>query len=335
MKLCKRLLLSLLLAAFVLPATAYAAGSIDKDRAVSLTVSYRDGKTPLVGTEFSIYQVAAADEYGELTVMNNFKQFNVDIGDKNSADFKTLASTLEGYVLRDNITPTDSGKTGEDGYLTFPTDGRKLPQGLYLVLGKRHIQGDYYYDATPFMIMLPTQDTVKNEWICDLTVSPKHDSVEIPDTPTTVDRKVLKVWNDAGHESLRPKEIVVQLLRDGKVYDTVKLSRDNNWRCAWRGLDSSYTWTVVEKENRGYTVQVEREGITFVITNTYAPGALGPTEPTEPTVPTPTPTVPTNPTKPGLIQTGQLWWPVPVLLISGLLLVVLGLLCRRRFDDEP
>lgn len=328
MKLCKRLLILFLLAALMLPATAYAAGGIDREQAVSLTLSYQDGKTPLVGTEFSIYQVAAVDEYGELTTVNNFKQFNVDIEGNNTA-LKTLASTLEGYVLRDNIAPTDSGKTGVDGCLTFPTDGRKLPQGLYLVLGKRHIQGDYYYDATPFMIMLPTQDTVKNEWISDVSVRPKHDSAELPDTPTTITRKVIKVWNDDGHENLRPEEITVQLLRDGRVYDTVKLSRDNNWRCTWKGLDSRYSWTVVEKENRGYTVRVERDGITFVVTNTYAPEVLGPTEPTEPT---PTPTVPANPTKPGLIQTGQLWWPVPVLLISGLLLVVFGLICRRRFD---
>ena len=114
MKLCKRLILFLLVA-LMLPVTAYAAGSIDKDLAVSLTISYQDGKMPLVGAEFSIYQVATVDEYGELTTTNNFKQFNVDIRGKNDAAWKTLASTLEGYVLRDNIMPTDSGKTGQDG----------------------------------------------------------------------------------------------------------------------------------------------------------------------------------------------------------------------------
>lgn len=138
------------------------------------------------------------------------------------------------------------------------------------------------------------------------------------------------MWNDDRHENQRPKEIIVQLLRDGKVYDMVTLNKDNNWRYTWSGLGSSYTWTVVEKENSGYTVQVERDGITFVITNTYVPEEPEPTEPTEPT-----PTKPTNPTKPNLPQTGQLWWPVPVLLIAGLLFVILGLIRRRRFDDEP
>ncbi|MCI7808750.1 hypothetical protein MR626_05620 [bacterium] len=42
-------------------------------------------------------------------------------------------------------------------------------------------------------------------------------------------------------------------------------------------------------------------------------------------------TTPGNPSTPGekLPQTGQLWWPVPVLLAAGLLFVVLGLVKRR------
>lgn len=53
--------------------------------------------------------------------------------------------------------------------------------------------------------------------------------------------------------------------------------------------------------------------------------------PTEPTSPT------TKPTSPGggkLPQTGQLWWPVPVLTCGGLGCIVVGLLRRRRDGDE-
>lgn len=323
MKLCKRLIL-LLLVALMLPVTVYAAGSLDKDRSVSLTISYRDNGTPLVGAEFSIYLVATVDEYGELTTTDTFKQFNVDIWGKNDDAWKTLASTLEGYVLRDSVMPTDSGKIDQNGYLTFPTSEKKLSQGLYLVLGKRHTQGNCYYDATPFMVMLPTQDTVKNEWAYEVTVSPKHDSNPIPDTPTTITRKVLKVWSDDGHENQRPKEIIVQLLRDSKVYDTVTLNKDNNWRYTWKDLDSDYAWTVVEKENSGYTVRVERDGVTFVVTNTYVPKEPEPTEPTKPT----------KPTKPNLPQTGQLWWPVPMLLMVGVLFVLIGLIRCKRSGNE-
>ena len=53
--------------------------------------------------------------------------------------------------------------------------------------------------------------------------------------------------------------------------------------------------------------------------------------PTKPTSPA------TNPTFPGgkkLPQTGQLWWPVPVLACGGLGCIVVGLFRRRRAGDE-
>ncbi len=267
---CRRVM-SRLLVLMLLSCITYAAGSLDTSRNVRLTLSYRDGTTPLSGAEFRIYRVAAVDETGELTVTDAFRQFNVDIRGEHDAAWKELASTLEGYVLRDGLAAADSGTTGGDGSLTFPTDGGKLQQGLYLVLGLRHTQEGCSYDAAPFMVMLPAQDMEQNAWTYELSVSPKYDRREIPDTPSVTTRRVLKVWNDAGSEGLRPQEVTVQLLRDTEVYDTVTLNEQNSWRYTWTQLDERYTWTVAEKEQENYTVTVTREGITFVVTNTYAP----------------------------------------------------------------
>lgn len=168
------------------------------------------------------------------------------------------------------------------------------------------------------MVMLPTQDIEKNVCRYDVLVNPKFDSSEIPDTPSTITRKGLKVWDDAKDKDSRPTEVAVQLLRDGKVYDTKTLSTKNNWRYTWSGLDDRYTWSVVEKNYKGYTVRIEREGITFVITNTRSNG---------------TPDTP-SPTDPKLPQTGQLWWPVPLLLMGGLLFLIIGVVCRKRKGHE-
>ena len=55
----------------------------------------------------------------------------------------------------------------------------------------------------------------------------------------------------------------------------------------------------------------------------------------EPTKPTSPPTKPTPSSGGGkLPQTGQLWWPVPVLTCGGLGCIVVGLLRRRRDGDE-
>ena len=73
-------------------------------------------------------------------------------------------------------------------------------------------------------------------------------------------------------------------------------------------------------------MEVTREGITFVVTNTYdedvpdEPTPISPSEPDEP--------------EPNLPQTGQLWWPVPLLICAGLLFVIVGLVRRRGIDDD-
>ena len=53
-----------------------------------------------------------------------------------------------------------------------------------------------------------------------------------------------------------------------------------------------------------------------------------------PDEPEPTPSAPPPPQGPKLPQTGQLWWPVPILLAAGLLLVSIGIISRRRNSNE-
>lgn len=261
MKMNKRLIsicLSLLLVFMLLPVSALAAGRIDLDQDVGLTITYQDHGTPLSGAVFNIYLVATVNAYGELETTEQFKIFNVDIPGKADDTWRALASTLEGYVLRDNIAATDSGKTDRNGQIAFPTGGKRLTAGLYLVLGERHTQDGYRYDATPFMVMLPSLDKENNVWSYDVAVSPKFDRSKIPGSSgdDTITRKVLKVWEDKGQEKDRPEEVIVQLLRDGKVFDTVTLNAANNWRYTWTALDNGYSWTVVEKETDNYTVEV-------------------------------------------------------------------------------
>ena len=50
----------------------------------------------------------------------------------------------------------------------------------------------------------------------------------------------------------------------------------------------------------------------------------------EPPAPTPTPTPTPGPSENKLPQTGQLWWPVPVMLAAGVMLLAAGILLRRR-----
>ena len=315
-------LLGLLVLMLLLPIQVQAAGRIDLEQDVNLTISAQEGEIPLVGAKFDIYLVATVDEYGELTTTEEFDQFHVNIQGQNDDAWKKLASTLEGYVLRDQIAPTDTGKTDDQGMLFFPNNQENLKQGLYLVIGDRHTQDGYVYEASPFVVLLPSLDKEANDWVYEVSVNSKHDSEQVPEEPNTTTREVLKVWKDEEHEKERPKEIIVQLLCDGKIFKTETLNADIGWNYTWTGLDSDHKWTIVEKELKNYTVTVTREGVKFVVTNTYN----GPENPTS--------TVPDKPGKTKLPQTGQLWLPVPVLIAAGLLLVVIGLLRRRGVNHE-
>lgn len=324
---------------------ALAAGSIDKDAAVTLTLSHQNGKTPISGAPFSVYLVAEVDENGELTLTKEFKQFHVKIYGTNIEAWKNLATTLEGYVLRDKIPATDSGTTDSRGMLRFPTKGTgengqtKFSQGLYLVLGNRYTLGNRIYTPSPFMVLLPSQDKIENVWDYDVTVTTKYDSQKVPggdteDIDDDITRRVLKVWKDTGHESERPQEITIDLLENGEVYDTVTLKADNNWRYTWDNLDKDSRWTVVEKTVDDYYVQVSREGTTFVVTNTYTEtitdgppphgdtpddmGGLGAVDYID------DPMIPTG----ILPQTGQYWWLAHTLFAAGLFCLAAGIFKR-------
>ena len=118
------------------------------------------------------------------------------------------------------------------------------------------------------------------------------------------------MWDDDGCEDKRPDSILVQLLENGEIVDTVVLSQENNWEYIWNNLDGGSRWQVTEAEvPDGYTVAITQEGTVFIMTNT---------RPSEP---------------PKLPQTGMLWWPVPALVCGGLLLIVAGLVVRRRQGD--
>ena len=322
----KRTLALLAAVLCLLTSVAQAAGSIDLTRKPTLMLTYRDGKTALSGAKFSIYRVADADETGELTVRSEFDEFDLDIRGKNDRRWREMAQTLESYVLRRELTPADSGKTDKTGMLTFPTQGKALAAGLYLVIGERHTQGGNDYDAEPFFVLLPTQDLENNEWVYDVSANVKFGKTPVPDDGDTVTRKVLKVWDDDGAEDSRPQEITVELLRNGKVYDTVKLSEKNNWRYTWLDLDADARWSVTEKTVSGYTVSITREGITFVVTNTKKPERTDtPDTPVKPS----NPSKPSSPAKPTLPQTGAVWWHVEALALSGLVFLILGALDRK------
>lgn len=274
------LLMSFLLIISLLPTMAFAAGKIITDQPVELTINYKDDTKAIPNARFSIYKVADVDEYARMTLTADFEAYKstvsglTDLDNLTQEQWLALASSLKGYVRKDNLSPVAEGQTGSDGKLPIPN----LKAGLYLVLGSRTTTSDYYtYSAVPFMIFLPGEDSANNDWNYEVTAAPKYTKDYNPpdDDDDYITRKVLKKWDDAGYKTLRPTEVIVQLLKNGKVCDTQTLNKDNNWRYAWDNLDSDYEWDVIEKDVEGYAVTIERSGITFIVTNKYIAPIIG------------------------------------------------------------
>lgn len=315
-------LLGLAMLFWLAPAPARAAGPIDTEKEVRLTLDYRHEGQAISGAEVRLYKVAAVDAYGAFTRTPDFAAYPLQTEGLDQQGWQSLALTLSAYAQRDRLPVYDSGLTAADGSLVFPSrDTLSMKPGLYLVLvSKRSLDG-YLYSAAPFLAALPAEDRAANDWSYALRVSPKHEREREPEK---VDIKVLKIWQDQGNESGRPEEIRVQLLKDGEVFDTVTLSQKNNWRFTWTELEPQYQWTLVEEEVPGYTVKLEQQGGVYMITNSRPP--LTPT-------PTPPPVVPPS-APPKLPQTGMLWWPVQLLAIAGIVLIVVGILQRKGGRDE-
>ncbi len=86
----------------------------------------------------------------------------------------------------------------------------------------------------------------------------------------TIDLTIEKVWDDAGHEDVRPSSIIVSIFADGEEFETIKITAENNW---------TYTLENLQKYKKGqeikYTIEEEKldnyetkyDG--YTITNSY------------------------------------------------------------------
>ena len=94
----------------------------------------------------------------------------------------------------------------------------------------------------------------------------------------------------------------------------MRLDAEGGWQYTWEELPrydaegKEISGTLREVSVKGYTSSVTQTGDIFVLTNTYD--------------------------KTKLPQTGQLWWPVPLLAAAGLGLICVGLSMRKRDENE-
>ena len=306
-----RKIISIFLAVLLLAALSMTAFA---ESLTNLTLSLVDEGTPVPGVTFEIYRVGQYTADGGAQLTGKFAHYPVTIN-RVSEDSSTEANALFAFAKKDALTPDGVATTGSDGAAMV----KELPEGVYLIGGLPCKFEGVVYHTEPQLLVLPHVDAGTEEVDLNPVLQVKFSR----ETASTITRKVLKVWQD-GSGNARPQYVVVYLLENGEVYDTVTLTAENQWRNIWEDLDAASLWQIVEEVPEPYTVQVELEGVTFLVKNT-AP-EIPPTESSEPT----------EPTEPGedIPQTGMLWWPVVMLGGLGIAMVAGGVVLRKGSRDD-
>ena len=224
-------------------------------------------------------------------LVDAFSHYSIDL----KQDVQGAANALENRILMDGIEADAYAASDSSGKAGFSG----LESGIYLVVGKEVESNGVFYMPQVSLVSLSG----------DLSVDLKYE------TSNKASRiHVLKVWKKDNKKS-RPKSIEVCLLRsDGIVVDKVKLNSDNQWSYTWDSLSTLYTYSVMETSvPSGYKESCFREKDSVVLTNTGSYTDKKKEKKDD-----------------ELAFTGQLWWPVPVLLFVGLVLFGLGRQLRNE-----
>lgn len=256
-----------------------------------LVMDYFSEDLPIAGAEFKVYRVADLDQDLNMTLSGDFADCPVTLNGLDREALERTARVLASYAEDKHLAPGWGAVTDEQGRIQLSD----LTVGVYLTVGSPIQIGDRVYYSLPQLIVLPQYDEQDADW--DYAVSIRLKGIFIGSEEELLSLTVLKRWVDSGFEASRPEEITVHLLWNGKRYDTVRLSEENQWAYTWEGLLPVGQWTVEEEVPEGYVLEITRENNTFLLKNYHK----------------------------NIPQTGQTWWPVPILLAVGLILMAWGI----------
>lgn len=271
--------------------TISASSEVEHDRLGSIALTLRDQKDQ------------APIGGGEITI---YKVANANVADNNlsftfTEDFEDCGLSIDDYYKTEfaegiahhiwaNKTQGNSLVTNAQGVAEFTG----LTHGIYMIAQTKAAEG--FSAFAPFIAQLPT--TMDSRWVYDLDVTPKVDVIRY--TNITVQ----KVWNDdnGAGATKRPESVKIQLLLGGEVVDAATLSDKNEWKHTWTDLIERDDYSVKEVNvPKGYKATYKQSDFTFTVTNTST-----------------------------LAQTGQLNWPIPILIIVGMILIVVGYILLSR-----
>lgn len=258
-----------------------------KKGSIEITLSEVSENLPVSNADITIYKIADAiskDNNLSFNYHESLKESEFDL-----KEAKITNEILE--IVTENEIPNFSKTTNNIGVVEFAN----LDLGLYLVTQTNQVEG--FSSIAPFLVFIPK--VIDNKWTYDIKATPKVDIIRL------FDLTVEKVWNVSTNTKV-PNEVTIELLKDNKVIDTIKLNNENNWNYTWKQIEKSDDYTIREKDIPiGYTATITKEDNKYIITNTKE-----------------------------LVQTGKNNLISPILALSGLMLITIGFIIEKRKNYE-
>ncbi|MBQ7088375.1 MAG: Cna B-type domain-containing protein [Clostridia bacterium] len=292
--------------------TTDASEPINVNQECTLTLTYACDGTVFEDISVKLYKIADVSSDFQYKLTSPFEQSELILnGIRTNGEWNVIRSTLEANIIANNINADTVAKTDSSGTVCF----EELKPGLYLTTVGVITKGELmcYFDSA--LVALPGLNTEGN-WQYQVTVASKSEIK--PPIDKEIELKVLKLWKGDEERNSRPKNIEVEIFKDGESYQKVELSQDDNWSYSWKAKDDGAKWTVIERSTpSGYTMTVENRNNSFILTNTYTP--KNPDGPFD---------------APQTGDTSNIMLYVILMIVSGCMLIILGIIGKRNAYEE-
>ena len=294
--------------------TTEAREPIVTDKDCTLTISYAFDGMPFPEQGVSLYKIADVSENFQYTLTSAFAASELILnGIQTNGEWTVIRSTLEAHILANDIEPSRTATTDELGLAYFTG----LKPGLYLASAVTVPldNGTCFFDSA--LIALPGlgEDGL---WQYNVAVSAKPEYLPDIQPDEELQFRVVKLWKGDEGRSDRPKNVKVEIYRNGVRYETVTLSEENHWSYSWKAQDDGSSWKVIERSvPKGYTMTVEQREAVFVVTNTRIPDD---------------PDKPKPPSETGDSMNIMLY--ATLMYVSGTMLIILAIVGKRKRHEE-
>ena len=262
----------------------------------------QDGKRPKEitinllknGTVVETKKVTEAEgwkwKFENLDKYENGKEINYTISEEKVEGYTT---EVVGYNVKNSYTPGKTGiqvtkawsdKENQDGVRPESVTVKLLADGVEtdktLTLTKANNWSGSFTDLDEYkdgkkIVYTIKEETVGNGYVSVVTGT-AEDGFTVTNTRETekVEIEGSKTWDDANNQDgKRPKEITINLLRNGKKVDSKKVTEAEGWKWKFENLDKfengkEINYTISEEKVEGYTTEVKG----YDVKNSYTPG---------------------------------------------------------------